>query len=40
MAQAHWLVTGDADLLSVTQPLPFIIDTPAGALQHGDFDHP
>jgi putative PIN family toxin of toxin-antitoxin system len=30
--QAHWLVTGDADLLSVTQPLPFTIATPAVAL--------
>jgi len=28
---AHWLVTGDADLLSVTQPLPFTIATPAEA---------
>lgn len=33
----HWLVTGDADLLNVTQPLPFTIATPAGALGHGDF---
>jgi putative PIN family toxin of toxin-antitoxin system len=30
--QANWLVTGDADLLSVTQPLPFTIATPALAL--------
>lgn len=37
VAQASWLVTGDADLLSVTQPLPFTIATPAVALGHGDF---
>lgn len=35
--RAHWLVTGDADLLSVPQPLPFAIATPTGALEHGDF---
>lgn len=35
--QANWLVTGDADLLSVIQPLPFTIATPARALEHGDF---
>ena len=28
---AHWLVTGDADVLSVTQALPFTIATPAVA---------
>ena len=32
--RAHWLVTGDADLLNVTQPLPFTIATPAVALGH------
>lgn len=31
--QAHWLVTGDADLLSMTKPLPFTIATPAVALR-------
>lgn len=31
--QAHWLVTGDADLLSVTQPLPFTMATPTVALE-------
>lgn len=31
--QAHWLVTGGADLLSVTQALPFTMATPAEALE-------
>lgn len=31
--QAHWLVTGDADLLSVTQSLPFSMATPTVALE-------
>ena len=31
--QANWLVTGDADLLSLTEQLPFTIATPAVALE-------
>jgi putative PIN family toxin of toxin-antitoxin system len=31
--QAHWLVTADADLLSVTQTLPFTIATPTDRLE-------
>jgi putative PIN family toxin of toxin-antitoxin system len=31
--QAHWLVTADADLLSVTQTLPFTLATPADTLE-------
>ena len=34
--QAHWLLTDDADLLSM-KPMPFTIAMPAGALGHGDF---
>jgi putative PIN family toxin of toxin-antitoxin system len=35
--QATWLVTGDADLLTLTHPLPFTVATPAVALGHADF---
>lgn len=35
--QARWLVTGDQDLLTVTEPLPLALLTPAAALADPDF---
>jgi putative PIN family toxin of toxin-antitoxin system len=34
---ARWLVTGDQDLLTVTEPLPLALLTPATALADPDF---